>query len=239
MLYLQKNLQTPLLIMTRYYTLFIYILSSLLAHAYFPGEKEEKTKQHAEMYGALTSSDSYQVDLSYHYMVVPYVGFGASVGVWKVYFADGYAQGKNWEIDDDSCKPENLFIRPSLYLKSPAIKIRKCKWSVFANPGIMISVPYAHVNIIKTLSNLRPGVYYSEQTLGHASTTKGQWCAADIRLGLCLDIGPIGFSAGYLASNHDVYSQYRHMSYKGISFKEFYPEKPFMQGVFLTTSYNF
>ena len=30
--------------------------------------------------GLLTSSDTWQMDLSYHYMVLPYVGVGASVG---------------------------------------------------------------------------------------------------------------------------------------------------------------
>lgn len=46
-----------------------------------------------------------------------------SVGLWKVYFEDGWASGKNWNIDEDDNKLWTLYLRPSVLLKTPAIKI--------------------------------------------------------------------------------------------------------------------
>ena len=40
-------------------------------------------------------------------------------------------------------------------------------------------------------------------------------------------------------SNLDVYNQYRHLSYNENSFDKFYPKKPFMQGAYISCSYNF
>lgn len=60
-----------------------------------------------------------------------------------------------------------------------------------------------------------------------------------MRLGVYLNLGPCGFSAGYMMSNLDVYSGYRKLSYRGLSFGQFYTEKSFMQGAYLTLSYYF
>ena len=159
------------------------------------------------------------------------IGLGGSAGSWKVYFEEGWASAKNWNIDEDDNKPSNFYIRPSVLLKTPAWRYRACAWSLFADPGVMMNVPYQSVCIESTQN--WPTIEYD-----YISTNKGQWLALDVRLGVSLDIGPCGISAGYLMSNHDVYSQYRHLSYNGISFKEFYPEKPFMQGVYISLSYN-
>lgn len=76
--------------------------------------------------GALTSSDSWQLEFSYHYMLNRYVGLGGSAGSWRVYFEEGWASGNNWNIDEDDNKPWNLYIRPSVLLKIPALKYRAC-----------------------------------------------------------------------------------------------------------------
>ena len=117
-------------------------------------------------------------------------------------------------------------------LKTPALKYRACAWLLFAEPGIMLNNPYQRVCIESTPN--WPDIEYD-----YISTTKGQWLAFDLRLGVSLDVGPCGISAGYMMSNLDVYSQYRHLSYKGISFKDFYPRKSFMQGAYISLSYNF
>lgn len=195
-------------------------------------ESEEKTHHRVGFNGALTSSDSWQLEFSYHYMFGKYIGLGGSIGWWKVYFDEGHASGSNWSVDDDYNKPENLYLRPSLLLKSPALKSGDCAWSLFAEPGIQMSIPYRRVCIESTPN--WPVIDYD-----YVSTSKGQWLALDLRLGVSLDVGPCGISAGYMMSNLDVYSQYRHLSYKGISFKDFYPRKSFMQGGYLSLSYNF
>ncbi|MDE7151186.1 MAG: hypothetical protein K2O27_02885 [Candidatus Amulumruptor sp.] len=206
----------------------ILILCPLIVLA---NDMEDKTHHRWGFNGALTSSDSWLVEFSYHYMFGRCIGLGGSAGSWKVYFEEGWASAKNWNIDEDDNKPSNFYIRPSILLKTPAWRYRACAWSLFAEPGVMMNVPYQSVCIESTQH--RPAIEYD-----YISTNKGQWLALDVRLGVSLDIGPCGISAGYLMSNHDVYSQYRHLSYNGISFKEFYPEKPFMQGVYISLSYN-
>lgn len=182
--------------------------------------------------GLLTSSDSYQLEASYHYMFNRYVGLGGGFGYWSVWYEEGWAAEKDWEIESDENKPSNIYLRPSLVLKTPPLKARNVDLGLFAEPGIMLNIPYASAHI-------RQYTNWPNYDLRKISTSKGQWLAADLRLGVYANFGPLGFSAGYLISNLDVYSQYRHLSYKGISFDKYYPKKSFMQGAYLTASYYF
>lgn len=182
--------------------------------------------------GSVTSSDSYQLEASYHYMFNRYIGVGGALGFWKVWYEEGWASGKDWEIESDDNAPFNFYLHPSLILKSPSLKIKNVDLGLYAEPGVMMNVPYAGVNI-------RQYTKWPDYELDHISTCKGQWFALDLRVGVYVNIGPCGFSAGYLMSNFDVYSQYRHLSYKGIKFSRFYPNKSFMHGGFLTASYYF
>lgn len=209
--------------------LLIVVISPLILLA---NNEDNQTHHRVGFNGALTSSDSWQLEFSYHYMFNRYVGLGGSVGSWKVWYEDGWASGKNWNIDEDDNKPWNFYLRPSVLLKTPALKYRACAWSIFAEPGIMLNIPYQRVCIEKTQN-------WSIIDYEYISTTKGQWLALDLRIGVSLDVGPCGISAGYMMSNLDVYSQYRHLTYNGVSFDKFYPKKPFMQGAYLSCSYNF
>ena len=182
--------------------------------------------------GLVTSSDSYQVEASYHYMFNRYIGLGGSFGFWKVWYEDGWASEKDWEIESDENKPSNFYLRPSVVLKTPAIKIKQVDLGLYAEPGVMLNVPY-------TGANIRQYTQWPDYDYKHISTSKGQWFAVDMRVGIFVNFGPCGFSAGYTMSNYDVYSQYRHLSYKGISFSKYYSKKSFMQGAYLTASYYF
>ena len=165
-------------------------------------------------------------------MICPYAGVGAAIGYWKNYYDYGLASGPDWNIDDDDNRPSNLYLRPSVVLHSPSLRIGQTRWALYAEPGAMLNVPYQRV-CIEITRNLFPVDY------DYVSTTAGQWLAVELRLGVVMDIGPCGFSAGYMMSNLDIYSQYRHLSYDGVSFDRFYDSKPFMQGAYLTFSYNF
>ncbi len=165
-------------------------------------------------------------------MFCRYFGVGGAFGYWSNWYEDGWASGKNWNIDEDDNKPSNLYLRPSLLLKTPGIAYRSVSWSLVAEPGVVLNIPYQRVCIESTRDF--PRVEYE-----YVSTSKGQWFAVELRLGICMEVGPCQFSAGYLMSNLDIYSQYRHLSYNGVSFSEFYPRKPFMQGAYLTMSYSF
>ena len=197
---------------------------------------EDKTHHRVGFNGALTSSYTWQLEFSYHYMFNRYIGVGGSAGSWEVYYEEGWASDKNWNIDDDDNKPWNFYIRPSVLLKTPALKYRACEWSIFAEPGVMLNIPYQRVCIESRHNG-------SATEYDYISTTKGQWLASDLRVGVSvsvsLDSDQFGVSAGYMMSNLDVYSQYRHLSYKGVSFEKFYSRKPFMQGAYISLSYSF
>lgn len=211
----------------RLFCLVVFLFSIMPVQA-----EEEALKNRVALSGLLTSSDSWQIEFSYHYMFNKYIGLGGSFGLWKVYYEEGWASGSNWNIDEDDNKPWNFYIRPSILLKTPSLKYRACSWSIFAEPGLMINIPYQRVCIESTPN--WPTIEYN-----YISTSKGQWLSLDLRIGISLDVGPCGISAGYMMSNHDVYSQYRHLSYNGISFEKFYPKKPFMQGAYLSCLYRF
>lgn len=108
------------------------------------------THNRASITGALTTSDAYQLQFSYHYMFWKYFGVGGSFGWWKNWYEDGWASGSDWSIDDDDNKPGNLYLRPSIILRSPAIDIGQVALSLYAEPGIMLNVPYQRVCIEKT-----------------------------------------------------------------------------------------
>lgn len=193
---------------------------------------EDLTHNRAYISGMLTSSDSWQVDLGYHYMIFPYLGVGGGIGWWSNYYVEGYASGSNWSISSDDEKPWNMYIRPSIVFKTPALKIKEVYIGGYAEPGIMMNIPYHSVYIDNT--SKWPNTEYEK-----ISTNKGQWGAFDARIGVYINMGSCGLSLGYMMSNLDIYSQRRHLSYNGVSFSKFYPKKSFMQGAFLTASYYF
>lgn len=194
--------------------------------------EEERLRHHVAVSGTLSSSDTYSIEGEYHFMLMKYLGIGGAIGYWSNYFDDGKASGPGWSVSDDFNKPSNLYLRPSLILKSPGLKYKETTWSLFAEPGIMLNIPYRRVEIESTRRG--PWVEYD-----YISTNEGQWLALELRLGINIDIDQLSFSAGYFMSNLDIYSQYRHLSYRGVSFKDYYPDKPFMQGGYLTISYSF
>ena len=224
--------------MTLRYRALAIVLTGMCFCCSYAEEKKasnfEFSKNRGSFSGTLTSSCSWQLEAGYHYMLCRYVGVGGSIGLWKVYFEEGRAYGDDWEVEweDDNNRPENFYLRPSLILKTPAIKIRSVDLGLYAEPGVMLNVPYAQVWVSQKIDWHR---YESKRVW----TNGGQWFAADLRAGVYLNFGPCGLSAGYMMSNHDVYSQYRSLSYRGVSFKRFYPRKPFMQGAYLDLSYYF
>ena len=64
--------------------LLIKILCSTLCCALCAEIKaEEKTHNRFGINGALTSSDSWLLEYSYHYMLNKYIGLGGSAGTWS------------------------------------------------------------------------------------------------------------------------------------------------------------
>ncbi len=182
--------------------------------------------------GTLTSSDTYSFDVAYHYRLSEYVGIGGAVGRWANYYDEGRASGPHWSVDDDDNRPSNYYLRPSVVLKTPGLRYRAATWSLYGEPGVMLNVPYQRVCI--ALTEHWPHTDYT-----YVSTSRGQWFAVELRAGLNVDIELCSISFGYLLSNLDIYSQYRQLSYNGVSFRDAYPVRGRMQGAFLSVAFNF
>ena len=206
-----------------------------VSHMYAVSAKEdpfEFTHNRFAFNGLLTSSDTYMLEASYHYMLNTNIGLGGGLGIWKNYFHDGYASGSNWHIDDDDSKPSQLYLRISAVLKSPSLVFKSARWGLIAEPALLMNIPYKRI-CINEVHN------YTVTSFHYVSTTRGQWLTLEVRAGVYVNFGPVGFSAGYMLSNLDIYSQYRHLTYNGVSFKRFYPKKSLMQGAYLTATYYF
>ncbi|WP_289115086.1 hypothetical protein [uncultured Bacteroides sp.] len=74
----------------------------------------------------------------------------------------------------------NLYLRPSVVLKSPCVKFKATEWSLYAEPGGMLNVPYQRVCIEKTQNPMLTDYDY-------ISTNKDQWLAIDVRLDIYME----------------------------------------------------
>lgn len=184
--------------------------------------------------GELTSHNTWQIDISYHYMVSPYVGIGASVGMWKQFAIEGVPKGVGWSIADDYKKTENFYLHPSLHIVSPALmKISDGKLKLFLEPGFMMNIPYCNVSI-HLLDK-----YGIERDVRNISTNKGKWYAFDCKIGFSLNFDNISISSGYQYSTLDVFSMRRELVYDNKRFNDFYPKKKNLHGGFFSISFYF
>ncbi|MBD5346603.1 MAG: hypothetical protein HDR92_05680 [Bacteroides sp.] len=209
------------------------LLMALMSGGLFAlSANEDAIRNRVGFSGTLTSSYTYSLDVTYHYMLSDYIGVCGALGWWKNYYEEGRAHGNHWTVDDDDLRPSNVYLRPSMVLKPPGLTYKAARWALFAEPGVMLNIPYKRVCVALT-------PHWPHTDYAYVSTSRGQWFAAEVRAGVNVDIELCSISFGYILSNLDIYSQYRHLSYDGISFRDFYPVKPCMQGAFLSVAFNF
>lgn len=180
--------------------------------------------------GAITSSSTYILEASYHYMFNQCVGIGAGIGLNQSYSADAYPSGNNWEIDSDTSRPGNMYLHLSALFKTPSLHLKSISWGLMAEPGIALQVPYARC-YVEDLEHLQ---VVNRHLL---STNKGQVFSADARIGIYANFNRIGISAGYILTTFDINSYYRNFSYRGVSFADLYPQRQVSHGAYLTLSY--
>ncbi len=109
--------------------------------------EDEPGNKRFSLNGTLTSSYSYSLDVSFHYMFGRYIGVGGAFGCWANYYEFGWASGVDWWITDEDNKPSGIYLRPSAVIKSPGLKYRATTWSLYAEPGLLLNIPYRRVCI--------------------------------------------------------------------------------------------
>lgn len=180
-----------------------------------------------------TTHHSWQIDFGCHYMLSQHVGVGGSVGGWRQYKSPISPEGPNWWVLRSDRHPSNVFIRPSvLLMTSELFRIGKVGVGFSACPGLQFNVPQQRVTIM-----IANDWDYSDNVKVH--TTKGEWFAVDCRAGFYLHAGPVFLQMGYVASSLNIYGMYRNLEYNHVSFKNFYPHSSWLQGGYMTVSYNF
>lgn len=102
--------------------IFLCILTYALATK--AQNKNSVERNRVSVGGGLTSANIWQIEISYHYMVVPYVGIGSSLGKWKQFAIDGVPIGKGWRIAEEYKELSNIYLHPSLYLASPPTLVK-------------------------------------------------------------------------------------------------------------------
>ncbi|MDE6327799.1 MAG: hypothetical protein K2L91_04650 [Duncaniella sp.] len=211
----------------------ICVSVSAVAGSGFNHGDEKASRFRIGMNLQFTSHSSWQIDFGCHYMLSPYVGLGGSVGGWRQFRSPISPEGPNWWVLRSDRHPSNVFLRPSVLLMTgELIRIGKAGFGLTACPGVQLNVPHQRVTI-----EIANNWDYTDNV--KVSTTKGEWIAVDCRAGLYMHAGPVYLQAGYVASSLNIYGMYRNLEYNHVSFKEFYPHSSWLQGGYVTVSYNF
>lgn len=194
----------------------------------------DKYYHHVGVTGELTSNFAWQLEVSYHWFPIKYVGVGASVGTWKQIDSDDGPWTTDWRLTEDSHNISNVFLMPSLLLVSPAIiKTENLQVGVMGQPGFMMNIPYNQATIEITSAAGIPMDYK------HVSNNNGRWYAFSLRIGVYVTLDRATISAGYAYSDLDIYSMRRNMRFENIRFDEFYPKKKAIGGAFLSVACSF
>lgn len=188
----------------------------------------------------INTNEAWESEFSYHYMALPYLGFGGGIGFYKEFEGERYLWGEAWDemaspwISDED-KIGNIYIRPSIVLYSPSIKFRRDnRLCLMFEPGLQMILPHSSVDID----------YYDSATLQRTksksiSSWRGDWCFWNFRGSINYTHRQFSLAMGYGISNLDIYSIRRHLKFQGHSLKEFYPSKELTHSLFLTLGYTF
>lgn len=214
------------------------ITALLLCHMSINAEdnvgEDEITRNSIAVEMALTSDDTWSVEVGYRFRLLHFLSAGVSLGYWKTYTEPNVPNGSNWYVSDEDRKISNFYLRPNIMFITPKLfSIRDCIFHLYANPGLMLNIPYAKADI--DIIEPNGAVLYNDKATNH----KGKWCAFDIGCGIMFGTDDVNFSIGYQFSTIDVYGMHRDLSYKGKSFADFYPKRKYQYGAVIGISYNF
>ena len=181
--------------------------------------------------GELTSGTTWQLEASYHWFPIRYVGIGASVGFWKQIGNDYIPSAKGWRVREDSQNVMNGFVMPSLILQTPAlVKTEDLSVGLMAEPGMMFNIPYDKVYIEYTNDK---GIPIADNKISYHDSS---WLALNLRIGIYSKFDRISLTLGYVFTNLDVYAMRRNMQYDNVKLGDFYPKRKYHGGAFLRVS---
>lgn len=170
----------------------LFLLIALICPLVCTAGDDDMCRHRLTLDGSISTEDSYDYGVGYHYMFCDYIGVGAHFGVWS-YFPDGGIIGETSEERDSR---ENIFFRPSVLLMSPELfTIGNCTFHLECEPSLMISARQ-HTTAFSDESNS----YHDYRT-----DCLSWRCDA----GLGVQYRNVTFMAGCALSNLDIKREYK------------------------------
>ena len=210
----------------------IYLISFLPLCAM---AQEDEPHHEISMSAGIMSNQAYDTRLTYQYYLNKSIGVGASFGYYKQWYANYIPQSElhhgewdYWKLSEKDCKPQNIYLEPSLSINSPAIaQVGRWSLKLGLDVGVMFQLPYTLVNV----KYINTTTQASQQKSIH--TNEMQWCFWDIRPTIKVESKNLFVALGYGLSDFDVYASYRKITVQGKAFDDFYPKKKLNNSFFL------
>ncbi len=185
--------------------------------------------------GGLVTNQVYECRLSYNYNIFSFAGLGMSLGYNKQWHANIVPEGSStskdwssWRISDKDKKVINLFIEPTMTLRTPAIlRIGNCSLRLNAESGCMIRLPLTLVSIDYLNSQNQQKKSETKSTVG------GRIFFGTFRASAELHIQDVYIAVGYGISDWDMFAGYRNVKVADISLDKFYPRRQVSHSVFV------
>lgn len=183
----------------------------------------------------------YNLEASAYYCPVPWVGVGVGIGFVKQGRDQApWPHGYKWEIDDDSRSMENFYLRPSLLFTSPRLfRIKACSFRLFAEPGLVMKIPYSYVDISDDRELDQSPKYgpIVREYRYRGRSSKGAWCFWSLRAGIRINVDDgLTIGLGYGMGNFDMYSQRRNIVVNGHRMSDFYKDQGMNHTLFVSLS---
>ncbi len=197
--------------------------------------QEDEPHHEISMSAGIMSNQAYDTRLTYQYYLNKSIGVGASFGYYKQWYANYIPQSElhhgewdYWKLSEKDCKPQNIYLEPSLSINSPAIaQVGRWSLKLGLDVGVMFQLPYTLVNV----KYINTTTQASQQKSIH--TNDMQWCFWDIRPTIKVESKNLFVALGYGLSDFDVYASYRKITVQGKAFDDFYPKKKLNNSFFL------
>lgn len=208
--------------------------------SYAQSARSSADKSLVTLTAGLNTNDAYDLELSYHYMLLPYLGIGSGIGYFKQWYNEylpyGEAGGQwsSWTLSESDKKIGKIYLRPSILLSSPALfKLGKYKIFLQGESGVQLLIPHTGVYIDYVDLN----TYDSKSK--YKSTSKGKCCFWNIKGAISLKAYSSALALGYGVSNLDIYSSRRYINVENTSLSKFYPNKKLTHSLFVSLSHSF
>lgn len=216
-----------------YFIIFLFLHCSSYAQSLMD-------KSRMTLTAGLNTNYAYDLEFSYHRMLLPYLGVGGGIGYFSQWYNEylpyGETHGRwnSWVLCDSDKKIGKVYLRPSVLLSTPALlKLGKYKISLQGECGVQLLIPYAGVHIDYVNS-----ITYDSKSI-YKSTSKGKWLFWNVKGGINLSLHNSAIVLGYGISNLDIYSSRRFINVENVSLSDFYPEKKMTHSLFICLIHAF